>query len=333
MHERVIFAGDAAHTVSPFGARGGNGGIQDADNLAWKLAAVLRGSAGPALIESYDAERIPAADENIRASTRSTDFITPKNEARRVFRRAALELAARHAFARRLVNSGRLSLPHVAAESALCTADESGFAAEVGPGSPALDAPLARGAERSWLLQGLGGDFVALHFAASGGPSTSEHERALRAVATDGVGIRLLEVSSPGGIRSAGCDLHDPDGVVASRYGALPGRRICFVRTSTSRRGGGTSTRPQSARRFAARWRGDTEETIVTTKLRTDPNLERPDDFYEALMAMYERHDEEGRHLLDARLILLLANHIGEHATLLDAIRLAAETVPEKGLS
>ena len=77
-HGRVIFLGDAAHQVSPFGARGFNGGIQDADNLAWKLACVLAGLAPEALLDSYDEERLVAADENIRHSTRSTEFITPQ---------------------------------------------------------------------------------------------------------------------------------------------------------------------------------------------------------------------------------------------------------------
>ena len=45
VHGRVIFIGDSAHVVSPLGARGGNGGIQDVDNLVWKLALVLRGEA------------------------------------------------------------------------------------------------------------------------------------------------------------------------------------------------------------------------------------------------------------------------------------------------
>ena len=79
--------------MSPFGARGGNGGVQDADNLGWKLAAVLAATAPEALLDSYDAERIPANDENILNSTRSTDFITPKNEAARAYRDAVLELA------------------------------------------------------------------------------------------------------------------------------------------------------------------------------------------------------------------------------------------------
>ena len=77
-HGRVLFAGDSAHGVSPFGARGANSGVQDADNLAWKLAAVLKREAPDALLDSYASEREYAADENIRNSTRATDFITPR---------------------------------------------------------------------------------------------------------------------------------------------------------------------------------------------------------------------------------------------------------------
>src|SRR3982075_1880410 len=85
IHGRVIFAGDAAHQVSPFGARGANSGLEDAENLAWKLDRVLREISPEALLESYHAERSAAADENIRESTRSTDFMAPgsRQEARR----------------------------------------------------------------------------------------------------------------------------------------------------------------------------------------------------------------------------------------------------------
>ena len=110
-HGRVLFVGDAAHQVSPFGARGANSGLQDADNLGWKLKLVLDGKASERLLDSYSEERVYAADENLMNSTRSTDFITPKSRASRAFRNAILSLARDHVFGRSLVNSGRLSVP------------------------------------------------------------------------------------------------------------------------------------------------------------------------------------------------------------------------------
>ena len=83
IHGRVLFAGDAAHQVSPFGARGANSGLEDAENLAWKLDRVLRGTSPEALLETYHTERSAAADENIRESTRSTDFMAPVSTRRR----------------------------------------------------------------------------------------------------------------------------------------------------------------------------------------------------------------------------------------------------------
>jgi hypothetical protein len=110
-HGRVLFVGDAAHQVSPFGARGANSGIQDTDNLVWKLKLVMEGLAPESLLDSYSEERVAAADENLLNSTRSTDFITPKSQVSKDFRNAVLGLAREHAFARTLVNSGRLSVP------------------------------------------------------------------------------------------------------------------------------------------------------------------------------------------------------------------------------
>ena len=151
-HGRILFLGDAAHQVSPFGARGGNAGVQDADNLGWKLAAVLDGTAPEGLLDSYDAERIPANDENILNSTRSTDFITPKSDAARAYRDAVLELAGRHAFARGLVNSGRLSRPAVLAESPLNTPDDAPWDGGLPPGTAAIDAPVTDAGQMGWLL-------------------------------------------------------------------------------------------------------------------------------------------------------------------------------------
>lgn len=153
----MLFAGDAAHLVSPFGARGCNGGIADADNLGWKLSSVLQGGA-PTLLESYNAEAIVTADENIAASSRATDFMSPKRDVSTAFRDAVLELARDQPFARPFVNSGRLSTAVSYPASPLGTADIDAWDGGVPPGSPALDAPIGT----DWLLERLGDRFVLL---------------------------------------------------------------------------------------------------------------------------------------------------------------------------
>ncbi len=204
---RVLFAGDSAHQVSPFGARGANSGVQDVDNLAWKLQLVIEGAAPPALLESYHDERSLAADDNIRHSTRSTDFITPKSDSSRLFRDAVLELARDHAFARPLVNSGRLSMPTRYSGSSLVSPDIDPFDAdEAAPGCNCPDAPLQVGGRPGWLLDQLGGGFVLLVF--------GEAALALPDLAVGSVHPRVLVV---------GRDLVDTRGVLSTRYDGRPG--------------------------------------------------------------------------------------------------------------
>ena len=157
-HGSVLFAGDAAHQVSPFGARGANSGVQDADNLGWKLDLVHKGLADQTLLDSYTTEREFGADENILNSTRATDFMTPKTEISRTFRDAVLTLAGKHPFARPLVNSGRLSVPCVYDGFDLFTPDTLDAPAVTRPGASCPDAPLDDG----YVLDQLGSDFVVL---------------------------------------------------------------------------------------------------------------------------------------------------------------------------
>jgi len=209
-HGRVLFAGDAAHGVSPFGARGANSGVQDADNLAWKLAAVLHGHAPDALLETYAREREFAADENIRHSTRATDFITPKSSISRVFRDAVLELAKSHPFARTLVNSGRLSTPATLHGSSLNSPDVDAFRGAMAPGAPAADAPVTLpDGTPSWLLSQLGAGFTVL--VAGVVPDV------LKDVDGHGLDVRLLGV---------GTDIGDPSGLLAQRYDLRPGSTV-----------------------------------------------------------------------------------------------------------
>ena len=225
-HGRVLFVGDAAHLVSPLGARGANGGIQDVDNLVWKLDLVIEELAPPSLLDTYDAERIAAADENIKCSTRSTDFITPKSEVSRRFRDAALLLAKRYPFARRLVNSGRLSLPATLSASPLNTSDAADFAPRMQPGTPAADAPI-RGPSGSWLLDYLRDGFTLLVF-----PGESHSQglrlRELAALAKDAVPCRTILVGT-GKPELGVIFIADNDsGTLTQRYDARPGTAYLF---------------------------------------------------------------------------------------------------------
>lgn len=158
-HGRVFFAGDSAHQVSPFGARGANGGMHDIDNLGWKLAAVAKGLAPDALLDTYHEERKFGALENIKNSSRSADFLTPRNPAHELFRNAVLDLVEDFEFARPMVNSGRLSMPCTYKVSSLNTEDALPRGPDrTQPGSPLSDAPLADG----FLLDALPAGFSLL---------------------------------------------------------------------------------------------------------------------------------------------------------------------------
>jgi 3-(3-hydroxy-phenyl)propionate hydroxylase len=224
-HGRVLFAGDAAHVVSPFGARGANSGVQDADNLAWKLRLVVEGRAPDALLDTYASEREYAADENILNSTRSTDFITPKSAVSRLFRDAVLALAKDYPFARKLVNSGRLSLPSTYLESALNTPDGDRFAGGLAPGAPCCDAPVVLGGRPDWLLRHVGNDFCLLVFSDAAGLAPAVLA-ALRILPDGAIPVRPLVVLPPGarGDLEAGVVmLEDAQSLLAQRFDARPG--------------------------------------------------------------------------------------------------------------
>ncbi len=201
-HKRVLFAGDSAHQVSPFGARGANSGLQDTDNLVWKLKLVIDKLAPESLLDTYDDERVYAADENLLNSTRSTDFITPKSEISKIFRDAVLDLAATHDFARPLVNTGHLSVPAIYDASPLNGPDVAGMPQRTRPGTAANDAPLKDG----WLIDQLGGKFQLLTIN-SDAPGTLD---------VDGIKVENIAIHSE----------DDPSGALDERY---LGTRDCAV--------------------------------------------------------------------------------------------------------
>jgi 3-(3-hydroxy-phenyl)propionate hydroxylase len=224
-HGNVLFAGDSAHGVSPFGARGANSGVQDAENLAWKLAMVLEGKASDALLDTYASEREFAADENIRNSTRSTDFITPKSPVSRVFRDAVLKLSRHHPFARQLANSGRLSVPAVLRDSPLNTADRDPFEGAMVPGASCVDAPVQVAGQPAWLLQQLGQQFTGVLLCGDQGVDQATRA-ALDTLRAGPIPLKLVVVTrgDPQAFVSANAQVaHDIEGLAHARYDAKPG--------------------------------------------------------------------------------------------------------------
>jgi len=219
----VLFVGDAAHQVSPFGARGANSGFQDTDDLLWKLKLVMDGLAPETLLDTYSEDRAYAADENILNSTRSTDFITPKSRVSKVMRNAVLDLAREHPFARSLVNSGRLSVPSYLVQSRLNTPDTDRFEGDMVPGAPMDDAPVAIGRSRSWLLDQIGNRFVLLYFVSDIAALTPQRREAFRELLRGRIPLETVIVTP------ATCDLPglrvlgDDEGWAFRRYDAGEG--------------------------------------------------------------------------------------------------------------
>ena len=209
---RVFFIGDAAHVVSPFGARGGNTGVQDAANLGWKLALVLQGKADAALLDTYSAERRRAAVENLQVTSRTARFLAPRSPAEHTLRRAAVDLARRYAFARTLVNTGRMSVANAYPPSASLP-DGARTVQNV-----ALSHSSGRAASVMQLL-GDGSEVLGIWFE----PRQADVDAALRAV--EGLPLKLVAVAGATNLPT----LHDPDGKLARHLGASSGS-VCLVR-------------------------------------------------------------------------------------------------------
>jgi 3-(3-hydroxy-phenyl)propionate hydroxylase len=107
--------------VAPFGARGLNSGVHDAENAAWKLAFVLRRWAPEALLQTYDTERLAAACENLCITETTMRFLVPQNAEERTHRLDVLERALNDPEARSQVDSGRMYEPFWYVDSPLTT--------------------------------------------------------------------------------------------------------------------------------------------------------------------------------------------------------------------
>ncbi len=214
-HGRLFFMGDSAKVVSPFGARGGNTGVADADNLAWKLAAVLRGQAPESLLDSYHDERHQAAVENVRVTNRTARFLRPPDGIERVFRNATISLARQHPFARSLVNTGRMAVANTYTQSAVC--DTSGgrsvqnVALRFADGSAGCVNDLLRWSGSRMLLL-VFGNLRAADAARLRALSTSAPLLAVQVTTRDGQATAREHVRDPEGHLKGACHIQGAEG-------------------------------------------------------------------------------------------------------------------------
>jgi 3-(3-hydroxy-phenyl)propionate hydroxylase len=160
-HKRVLFAGDAAHLVPIFGVRGLNSGLDDAGNLAWKLARVIQGASPDSLLDTYSTERVHAAHENMAYGAKSTEFMAPPNFAFKLMRTATLKLALADEKVRSLINP-RQSTPIHYVNSALNVADKDVWSSDLtAPGMPMPEVLLDDGTH---LTQQFGHNFICIVF-------------------------------------------------------------------------------------------------------------------------------------------------------------------------
>jgi 3-(3-hydroxy-phenyl)propionate hydroxylase len=227
---RVLLAGDAAHLMSPFGARGLNSGAADAENLAWKLALVLAGRAPDALLDSYDSERRAAAAENLAITDASMRFMVPHGPLQRAARNAILRGSVRFDALRRRVNSGRLSQPHAYRSSSVVAPDHGDDRLPM-HGAVAPDvACRALGTEEAAVVRLrdlVGGDFLALLVCRAGNQPAAA--MAIRAAALAWPApCRIAVVGAEMPLRGVTV-LQDDTGELVHTYGAA-GSRAWLIR-------------------------------------------------------------------------------------------------------
>jgi 3-(3-hydroxy-phenyl)propionate hydroxylase len=217
---RVLFAGDAAHLVPIFGVRGLNSGLDDAGNLAWKLALVQQGHAADSLLNTYSSERVFATRENIAYGAKSTEFMAPPHHGFALMREAALRLALVAPGVRSLINP-RQTTPVEYVGSPLNRADQgSDFAAGARAGMPAPEARLHTVQGPGHLTALFGTSFVGLYF--SDDPQWPAGFLRAAAVQYPGVaGLRLVRVATHGAPEAHA--VVDESGQAWRRYDAIEG--------------------------------------------------------------------------------------------------------------
>lgn len=311
-HGRVLFAGNAAHAMPIFGVRGLNSGLDDADNLAWKLAAVVHGGAD-ALLDSYSSERVQAFHVNARSARRSTEFMSPPSRGFDVMREAVLSLAERERGIAELISPRQTEAVSYAG-SPLSTPDADAWQCGPAPGEVLPEVPV--GGPCGHVTEAVGPSFVLLHF---GAPPAWAAFDGLRVVPV----LRKADGRWPQALLDAG-------GRLARAYDAADGDAYLL------RPDGHVAARckriDRDALRDALHRATGRQPGIVDDTLPPDAGSAR-DRTYTRLAQGISAAGATRETLFLARLALLLCEHLGDETAATAAIDAALRDLPEPSLS
>lgn len=315
-HGRILFAGNAAHAMPIFGVRGLNSGLDDADNLAWKLAAVIRGEGADALLESYSRERIAAFHINADSARRSTEFMSPPSRGFDLLREAALSLAAKERGIAELVNPRQTAaLAYEGSELSQPDEQRDIWAGGPAPGEVLPEWPV--GGPTAHLTERVGPGFVLLYFGLPG------DELSLPS------GVALVPMLTVPEARWADATI-DPQGRIAQAFDAPAGAAYLL--------------RPDG--HVAARWKACTKAAVAAAHRRALGHGQEPaqpldtpsaavarDRLYNRLALGITAAGGTREALLLARLALLLFERLDDEAAAAAAIQAALHELPQPSLS
>ncbi|HET8994836.1 MAG TPA: FAD-dependent oxidoreductase [Rhodococcus sp. (in: high G+C Gram-positive bacteria)] len=321
-HDRILFAGDAAHLVPIFGVRGLNSGMEDAETLAWQLAAVIHGNADAALLQAYSSERHNAWEQNVANAGKSTLIMSPGSHGYRTTRDAVLALAVGRPEFGHLINPRQSSATH--ARLSPLTWSVAPGTEGVLPGDPVEDRRMRIGGADTSLNVARGTGFAVLGFgldeagSAALAAATAELATALSPESVRALAVGSAEVDGVTVLDAA--DLADALGAKAGDTFVIRPDGLLLCRVPVAGLSG-----IADALRSGAAPSGDALPARPAEQVTEDE--QRRENVWLGLSTALDQVDESDREGFLTRLALMLGSQV-DHRQFEEAIAAASDTSP-----